>query len=324
MIRTPLTTLIGIEHPVVSAGMGAGHTGAELVGRVSEAGGLGVIGASFVPAEDVSRMAARVRELTQHPFGINLLLHATEDRVDEVLELDPAVLSTAWPRDDQDLAAIFARAHDRGAKVMHMVPTLPDAERAAEAGADVIVAQGTEGGGHVGSMGTTVIVRQVAKAVAPIPVVAAGGLADGAGLVAALALGASGILLGTRFLATDEAPVEQYAKDAIVRSDGHDTVATTVADTLSGRDWPGAWGRVARSRFVEEWLGREPELRKRRAEVWERLEQAEAAGDHDYALLWYGQSAGLVDGVLPAAQVVEGIVREAEELLRTELPGLLS
>ncbi len=106
-----------------------------------------------------------------------------------------------------------------------MTPTLQDAQRAAEAGADVIVAQGTEGGGHVGLMGTSVIVRQVARAVAPLPVLAAGGVADGAGLAAALALGAAGVLLGTRFLATDEAPVEPYLKDAIVRSDGHDTVS---------------------------------------------------------------------------------------------------
>jgi NAD(P)H-dependent flavin oxidoreductase YrpB (nitropropane dioxygenase family) len=145
-----------------------------------------------------------------------------------------------------------------------MVPTLDDADRAASAGADVIVAQGTEGGGHVGLMGTAVIVRQVAKTVAPIPVVAAGGFADGAGLAAALALGASAILLGTRFLAAVEAPVDQHWRDAVLASDGHDTVVTTIADTYTGRDWPGARARIQRTRFVEEWLGREPELRRLR------------------------------------------------------------
>src|SRR5438270_1462418 len=259
--------------------MGGGHTSGELVGAVSEAGGLGVIGASFVPPDEVAAVVAQARAITAKPIGINLLLHATEERVEEILEHEPAVFSTAWPRDDQDLATIFARAHQSGAKVMHMVPTLADAERAAEAGADVIVAQGTEGGGHIGLMGTAVIVRQVAKAVAPIPVLAAGGFADGAGLAAALALGASGILLGTRFLATDEAPVEGYYKDAVVASDGTDTVVTTVADTLSGRDWPGASARVARTRFIERWLGREPELRKRRAEAWEALERADESSD---------------------------------------------
>ena len=324
MIRTPFTELLGIDHPVASAGMGGGHTGGDLVGHVSEAGGLGIIGASFVPPEEVAAMVDRAREITDKPIGINLLLHATEDRVEEVLGYEPAVFSTAWPRDNQDLAAIFARAHERGAKVMHMTPTLADAQRAAEAGADVIVAQGTEGGGHVGLMGTSVIVPQVARAVAPLPVLAAGGVADGTGLAAVLALGAAGALLGTRFLATDEAPLEPYMKDAIVRSDGHDTVITTVADTLSGRDWPGAYDRVARTRFVEKWIGREPELRRRREEVWESLERADESGDADNMLIWFGQSAGLVDSVLPAEDVVHQVVREAESILRTRLPTLIA
>src|SRR5437660_6265159 len=247
MITTRFTELIGVDHPIASAGMGGGATGGELVAAVSEAGGLGVVGGSFVPAEEVAKLMQRARELTSKPLGINLLLHATEERVDEVLALEPDVFSTAWPRDDQDLAAIFARAHDRGCRVMHMVPRVDDAERAVAAGADVIVAQGNEGGGHIGEIGTVVIVRQVAKAVAPVPVLAAGGFTDGAGLAAALALGADGVLLGTRFLASDEAPVEPAYKDAIVASSGDDTVVTTLADALSGRDWPGAWHRVKRT-----------------------------------------------------------------------------
>jgi NAD(P)H-dependent flavin oxidoreductase YrpB (nitropropane dioxygenase family) len=313
-IRTPFTELVGVEHPVVCAGMGGGHTGGELVGHVSEAGGLGVIGASFVPEEGVRQIAARAREITSKPIGINLLLHATEERIDEVLQLEPAVFSTAWPRDDQDLAAIFARAHDRGIRVMHMVPRVEDAVEAAEAGADVIVAQGNEGGGHVGEMATTVVVRQVVKAVAPIPVLAAGGFADGAGLAAALALGAAGVLLGTRFLATDEAPLPAAFKEALVASRGDDTIVTTVPDSLSGRDWPGAWTRVRRTPFISDWLGREPELRRRRNAVWESLEAAE---ESDPGLIWMGQAAGLIDSVLPAGEVVRRVVAEAEEALRT-------
>jgi NAD(P)H-dependent flavin oxidoreductase YrpB (nitropropane dioxygenase family) len=290
---------------------------------VSEAGGLGVIGASFVPAEEVARMVARAREITSKPIGINLLLHATEDRLDEVLSAEPAVLSTAWSRDDQDLGTIFAKAHERGITVMHMVPRVEDAVIAVEAGANVIVAQGNEGGGHIGEIATTVIVRQVVKAVAPIPVLAAGGFVDGAGLAAALALGAEGILLGTRFLATEEAPVEAAYKRAIVASKGDDTIVTTIPDTLSGRDWPGAWGRVRRTRFIEAWLGREPELRRRRDAVWAMLEAAEES-DPDYALMWIGQSAGLVDAILPAGEVVRQIVAEAEDILRSRLPAFLS
>jgi NAD(P)H-dependent flavin oxidoreductase YrpB (nitropropane dioxygenase family) len=227
------------------------------------------------------------------------------------------VFSTAWPRDDQDLGAIFARAHDRGMKVMHMVPRVEDAVAAAEAGADVIVAQGNEGGGHVGEIGTAVIVRQVVKAVAPVPVLAAGGLADGAGLAASLALGADGVLLGTRFLATDEAPVDAGYKAAIVASSGDDTIVTSVPDTFGGSDWPGAWSRVKRTRFVEEWLDREPELRRRRGAVRELLIAGRETGT-DYRLFYLGQSAGLIDSVMPAGEVVRQIVADAEEILRAQ------
>jgi len=316
VLRTRFTETIGVEQPVASAGMGGGATSGELVGAVSEAGGLGVLGASFLQPADVDEMVQRARELTSKPLGINLLLHATEDRVDEILALQPEVFSTAWPRDDQDLRAIFARAHERGCKVMHMVPLVEDAIRAADAGADVIVAQGFEGGGHIGEVASTVIVRQVVKAVSPLPVLAAGGFVDGAGLAAALALGADGVLLGTRFLATDEAPVEQAYKEAIVASDGTDTVVTTLSDSLSGRDWPGAWVRLKRTRFVERWLGREPELRRRRAQLWQEVRAFEESNADD-GLMWVGQSAGLIDEIKPAGDVVQEIVAEAEEILRS-------
>ncbi len=323
-IRTAFTELVGVEHPVICAGMGGGGADGELAGCVSAAGGLGVIGASWLNAEAVRSHVGRARELTDAPLGVNLLLFGNEELLEPVLALEPEVLSTAWPRDDQDLRSIFARAHERGAKVMHMVAELPDAVLAAEAGADVIVAQGTEGGGHVGEIGSSVLVRQVVKSVAPIPVIAAGGFADGAGLAAALALGAEGVLMGTRFLATDEAPGSAAAKAAIVASDGHDTVLTTVPDTLAGKDWPGAWSRVTRTRFVEEWLGREPELRRRREEVRARLAEARDRGDQDYVAMWVGQSAGLVDSILPAGDVVRAVVAEAEGILRDRLTGMLA
>lgn len=324
MIQTAFTRLVGIEHPVVCAGMGSGKADGDLTGAVSEAGGLGVIGASWLSAEQVTAMAARTREITAKPFGVNLLLFGNEDLLAAALDAEPAVLSTAWPRDDQDLAAIFARAHDRGAKVMHMVPRLDDAERAVAAGADVIVAQGNEGGGHVGEMGTTVLVRQVVKAVAPVPVLAAGGFGDGAGLASALALGAEGVLLGTRFLATDEVPMPPWLKQAIVDSDGHDTILTTVPDVLGGRAWPGAWSRVLRTRMIEEWLGREPELARRRAEVRAELDQAWDEAPPYPGVLWIGQSAGLVDDVAPAGEIVRRIVAEAGEILRVRLPDMLA
>lgn len=322
MLKTRFTELIGVEHPVASAGMGGGATSGELVGAVSEAGGLGVVGASFLPPDDVADRVRRARERTSKPIGVNLLLHATEERVDEILALEPDVFSTAWARDDQDLAAIFAKAHELGSRVMHMVTRADDAERAVAAGADVLVAQGNEGGGHIGEIGTVVIVRQVVKAVPDVPVLAAGGFTDGAGLAAALALGADGLLLGTRFLATDEAPAEPAYKNAIVDSDGSDTIMTTLSDSLTGRDWPGAWVRLLRTPFVLEWLGREPELRRRRERAWERLEEFERSNADD-GLMWMGQSAGLIDSIKPAAEVVQEIVAEAEEILRSRLPTFL-
>jgi nitronate monooxygenase len=163
----------------------------------------------------------------------------------------------------------------------------------------------------------TVIVRQVVKAVAPVPVLAAGGFADGAGLAVALALRAHGVLMGTRFLATQECPVPQFFKDAIVGSDGTDTVLSTVPDTLTGRDWPGAWSRVARTAFVEDWTGQEPELRRRRSEVRARLEHAWEVDQPDYWNFWWGRSAGLVESVLPADELVRQIMTEAENSVRT-------
>jgi nitronate monooxygenase len=136
------------------------------------------------------------------------------------------------------------------------------------------------------------------------------------------ALGADGVLLGTRFLATDECPVTEYYKQAIVDSNGEDTVVTTVSDSLTGRDWPGAWSRVARTRFIEEWLGREPELRRRREELWARLEESDERGDPADSIMWIGQSAGLSESILPAAEVVRQIAAEAEEILQ-QLPAVL-
>jgi NAD(P)H-dependent flavin oxidoreductase YrpB (nitropropane dioxygenase family) len=147
---------------------------------------------------------------------------------------------------------------------MHMISTVAEAKAAARAGMDIIVAQGTEGGGHIGLMGTMPLVPMVVSAVAPIPVLAAGGVADGRGLAAALALGADGVLLGTRFLATDESPIAKGFKQAILDSDGHDTLVTDIPDVASGNTWPGAYVRVRRNRFIEEWIGRDNELRSDR------------------------------------------------------------
>ena len=320
MLHTAFTDLLGIDHPIALAGMGGG-TSPDLVAAVSNAGGLGIHGVSDVEGADIPGHVEAIRHKTARPFGLNLLLHgADEEQVQAVLNATPAVLSTAWPRDDQDLAAIFARAHQRGLKVLHMVPTAADAAKAAKAGADVIVAQGTDGGGHIGLVGTIVIVPAVVKEVAPIPVLAAGGIADGHGLAAALALGAAGVLVGTRFLATDESPLHEAFKQLIVESDGADTIVTDIADILLGVEWPGALERVARNRVIERWFGRTNELRRRRDEVVPAMREARRKGDKEEAILYWGQSAALIEKVIPAAQVVSEMVSEAEAILRDSLP----
>jgi NAD(P)H-dependent flavin oxidoreductase YrpB (nitropropane dioxygenase family) len=322
MIRTRFTAALGVAHPVVLGGMGGG-TSPELVAAVSGAGGLGIQGAAGRSPAQVAELAAEIRSRTHAPFGMNLLLFlANEEHVEAVAAARPAVFSTAWPAPGQDLVPVFRRAHDAGCVVVHMVSTAGEAEAAERAGADVIVAQGTEGGGHVGTMGSSVLVPMVAARTA-VPVLAAGGFATGAGLAAALALGADGILLGTRFLATPEAPLHPRFKQVIVDSDGHDTIATEIPDVAQATVWPGAYARVQRNRLVEDWIGREGELRRRQTEVASRIAEARGGGDPDYAVLYTGQTAGLIGELLPAEEVVTSIVAEAEEIIRARLPGML-
>jgi NAD(P)H-dependent flavin oxidoreductase YrpB (nitropropane dioxygenase family) len=315
-VRTRVCDLFGIAHPVVLGGMG-GATGPDLVAAVSNAGGLGILACSGLSAPDIEAGARAIRERTDRPWGLNLLLFRSDEAaISSVLAASPPVFSTAWAWPEQELAPIFSRAHAAGAKVVHMASTVPEARRGARSGADAVVAQGTEGGGHVGLMGTMVLVPQVARAVSPVPVLAAGGIATGEGLAAALALGAEGVLVGTRFLATPEAPIAEGYKRAVVESDGHDTLLTEIPDIAQARVWPGAFSRVARNRLIEEWSGREGELRARRAEVAARMLRAFQAGDRDYAPLFLGQDAGLIDAIEPAGEVLRRIVSEAEQILR--------
>jgi NAD(P)H-dependent flavin oxidoreductase YrpB (nitropropane dioxygenase family) len=326
MLRTRVTTLLGIDHPVVLGGMGSG-TNPALVTAVSNAGGLGVMGMAGRTPDGIAALAADIRAETSRPFGLNLLLFLADDAaIDAVLAAKPHVFSTAWPRQTDDLTAVFRRAHAAGCRVMHMASTLAEARRAADAGADIIVPQGTEGGGHVGLMSSIVLVRQVVRALPQVPVLAAGGIADGAGLAAMLMLGADGVLVGTRLLATPEAPLPDAFKQAIVRSTGDDTLLSEMPDVVSGNVWPGAFARVLRNRFVQEWLGREGEVRLRQPELNARVRRAREQGDADDGVLLIGQDAGLIDSIVPAAEVVERMVREAEAVLseRTAevLPGM--
>jgi NAD(P)H-dependent flavin oxidoreductase YrpB (nitropropane dioxygenase family) len=315
MLTTPVCDLFGITHPLVLGGMRLG-TNPDLVAAVSNAGGLGIQGCSRRSPEEITQLAAAIRNRTDRPFGLNIQLFlAGEAEWAAILATRPPVVSTAWAEVDQPLAEFFTQAHAAGAKVLHMVSTVSEAVRAAEAGADAIVAQGTEAGGHVGLMGTMVLVPLVARAVAPVPVIAAGGLADGAGLAAALMLGAQGALFGTRFLATTEASIPDAYKQVLVDSDGHNTVLTELPDVASATVWPGAYARIERNRLYETWAGREGELRYRHAEAAASARRALEAGDTDNAFLYTGQTAGLIDTIEAAEVVVERIVTDATERL---------
>lgn len=315
MLHTRICGLFGIEHPILLGPMGSA-TGAALAAAVSNAGGLGMIGCVGRTPDWIARTAREIRERTDRPFGLNLLLfEADKPALDAVFDARPPVFSTAWAWPEQDLHDLFSRAHELGAHALHMVSGVPEAIRAVEAGADAVVAQGTEGGGHVGLMGTMALVPQVVRAVAPVPVLAAGGIATGEGLAAALVLGADGVLVGTRFLATPEAPVADGFKKVILASDGHDTVLTEIPDIARGRVWPGAYSRVVRNRLIETWAGREGELRARRAEVGAAMVRAFQAGDAEEAPLFIGQDAGLIDAIVPAAELVARMVAEAAAAL---------
>ena len=235
----------------------------------------------------------------------------------------PALIAFAWPRPDQDVKSYIARTHAAGCKVTFMAGGVPEAVRAAESGADVIIAQGTEGGGHVGWQASLPLIPMVVDAVAPVPVLAAGGIADGRGLAAALSLGADGVLLGTRFLASAESPLHPNFKQAILDSDGHDTLLSEIPDIAAGLVWPGAMTRSRRNRFIERWAGREWALRQKRAEALAEVLAARKHGDRDEAPLSMGQDAGLIRDILPAGEIVRRIAEEAERILTERLPKLL-
>jgi NAD(P)H-dependent flavin oxidoreductase YrpB (nitropropane dioxygenase family) len=323
MIHTRICDLLGVRHPIVLGGMGTATT-APLVAAVSNAGGFGTLGTSAFDATTLDREIASIRERTDKPYGINhLLFQIQEDMFAVTLRARPTVAAFAWARKDQNLRDYFQRARDAGCKVMYMAGEVPEAVRAAEAGADVIVAQGTEAGGHVVWMASLPLVPMIVKAVTPLPVLSAGGIADGRGLAAALALGADGVLLGTRFMATPEAPIHPNFKQAIVKSNGHDTVLTEIPDLASQRVWPGAMSRAQRNQFIDRWSGREWALRQNAREVGKHVAAARAAGDVDNATLSFGQDAGLIDSIKSVKEVVQDLVAEAEEIVKDRLPRLV-
>jgi len=306
-LQTPVCDLLGIQLPIFQAGMSS-YTTPELVAAVSNAGGLGIIGALSRKPDDLREEIRKVRELTSRPFGVNhVISQVDEDAIEVTIELRVSVLSLAWGRAGDTVR----RAHDAGMKVVHQINTPEEAGRVASDGADVIVAQGYEGGGHVGAMSTLPLVPQVVDVVNGVPVLAAGGIADGRGLAAALMLGAQGALIGTRFLATPEAGGRGHSKDVILNALGSQTVASKFFDDVLGLRWPGALLRSVRNPLLDRWAQRQQDWALAAEQIRPSLEAALAAGDFVIA----GESAGLIHDIVPAGELVARIAQEAEALL---------
>lgn len=334
MLRTRLCELLRIEVPILVAPMGF-VTGPELTAAVSNAGGLGVLAAGLNPPPVLKQEIDQVRALTDKPFGVNLLLQFPQDEnVELCLAERVPVLSFYWG----DPTGYVERAHAAAALVVHQVGSVEAAQRSARAGVDVIIAQGFEAGGHVaGRIATLPFVPRVVDAVAPTPVVAAGGIADARGLVAALALGADGVSIGTRFLATPESLAHPYYKDKVLAATEEDTVHTI----LFGNTWPDSPHRVLRTAFVEQWLPEEARAQEGRpdepligetkiggqsvplARFMGAPPSIHASGDLGSMALYAGQCAGLVQEIKPAAAVMQELVEGARAIIEQRLYGTL-
>ena len=322
-LSTAITRLLGIDHPVLLAPMG-GVAGGALAGAVSEAGGLGLIGAGYAdPAVGFGSddwIRDEFAKAGNRAAGIGFITWALDrrpDALDVALECGPRAVMLSFG----DIAPYAAKIRDTGAALICQVQTLKDAREAAAKGAQIVVAQGTEAGGHGADRATLPLVPAVADAVAPVPVAAAGGIADGRGLAAALMLGAEAVLVGTRFWATREALGHPNQKALIERSGGDDTLRTKAFDTARGLTWPEPYtGRAIRNAFAETWHGRDDALREEGLPMRERFFAAQREGDTEMAVTFAGEGLDLIADRPGAGALVERMVDEAIDGL-TEAPG---
>lgn len=322
MLHTRLTEAWGLRYPLIQAPMwGAG--GGALAAAVSAAGGLGMLGVGSTAAAGwVEEEAERARAAGR--FGIGLMAWALERRP-ELLEAALAARPFAVAISFGDPAPYVARVHAAGAHILCQVQDGASARRALAAGVDALVAQGTEAGGHTGSVGTLPLLQVVLDLGdrAGVPVLAAGGIGSGRGIAGVLAMGAAGAWLGTRFAATTEALGTDRAKAAIVRASEAETVHTHVFDIVQGLPWPATFpGRALANNFTARWHGREDDLIVGLPDVRAAFDAARARGDVAETHVYAGQAAGLIDEVLPAAALVERLMAEAESVLRRSLAML--
>ena len=312
-LRTPLCDLLGVRHPIGNAGM-AGVAGPALCGAVAEAGGIASLALSLAAPDDVAGLVADVRARSSLPFSVNLItwiLDGREELLDAALGEGVASITLSFG----DPTPYVGRVHDGGALAICQVQTLEAARRALAAGADVLIAQGSEAGGHTGEIPLLPFLPQVVDAAGDVPVIAAGGIGDGRGLAAVLMLGAQGALMGTRFLAAPEAASEVWPHlgGDVVDASADDTVWSTAFDIEQGRGrspWPTGLGeRSIRTPFLDEWAGREEQLAA-------ALRESDAdVGDATPS--YAGPIAGMVTEREAVGDIIEGVVGEATEALRS-------
>jgi nitronate monooxygenase len=337
-LHTPFCDLIGIQHPILNVGFGLG-AGPALAAAVSNAGGCGVLGFSGAPPEHIARLVAATRDLTQRPFGVNMIIAGLVDptaadgvrkSVRAMIAQRATVLVLFWG----DPSEFVGEAHAVGTRVLVQVGSVDEARAAARAGVDAVIAQGLESGGHVrGRVALATLLPAVVDAVRPLPVLASGGIADGRGIAAALTLGAQGVSLGTRFVASTEARILDEYKRRVVTARAEDAVYYL---DLYDAGWRDAPHRTLRTRAVEEWeaAGRPPSGSRPGEGTsigidhrpWGNVEikryapfmvSSEFEGQTEYAPLWAGESCELVHEIKPASEIVRDLVREAEQVLAT-------
>lgn len=325
-MQTRLTQMFGIEHPVLSAPM-AFAAGGRLAATVSSAGGLGLIGGGYGDADWLEREFTEAGNARVGCGFITWSLARQPHLLDRVLAHAPVAVMLSF-----GCPATFApRIKASNTRLICQVQTLASAHEAVAAGADVIVAQGAEAGGHGVGRATFTLVPEIAdylsSAAPDTLLVASGGIADGRGLAAALMLGADGVLVGTRFLASTEALVAPSVHTAILAADGDSTVRTRVVDIVRSIDWPEPFtGRMLKTRFAMDWHGRETTLSDPRIRTREetRYRNAAKVGDVDNSAVFAGEAVGLIREVASPGDIVENMVREAEALLGSPITSMSS
>jgi nitronate monooxygenase len=313
-ISTPLTALLGIEHPILLAPMDI-VSGARLTAAVSNAGGLGILGGGYGDRAWLEQEIAKLKQLAPGHFGVGFItwsLAKQPDLLDIALSAGPRAIFLSFG----DPKLFASRIKDAGALIICQVQDEQSARQALDAGADILVAQGSEAGGHGASRTTLDIVPAVVDlAAGRVPVVAAGGLGDGRGLAAMMMLGAAGVLLGTRFYASQEADGAEEAKKRICAATGGSTTRGLIFDISRDHVWPSPFtGRCLINDHSRRWAGRELQLLQDKTATAEYM-AARAARNFDIAAVIAGAGVGLIHDIPPAAEVVDRIVTEADQIL---------